>query len=101
MIIAPCAVNYLAGISNGESKNLIEKCADHALSYGKPLVLIPRETPVNRIYLNNLIKIIDAGGKILPAMPPFDFYPQSFSELADYIASLALALVGAKPEEKI
>ncbi len=93
MIIAPCAVNYISGIANGSCKNLIEKCADFLLSHYKPVILVPRETPVNKIYLRNLIKIIDAGGRIVPAAPSFEFSPKDFNDLADYIANKVLELL--------
>ena len=93
MIVCPCAADYLAGIANGESNNLIEKAADWMFSYSKPFIIVPRETPVNRIHLKNMIKILDAGGKIVPAMPSFEYNPKDFNDLADYIASKVLNLM--------
>ncbi|MFA5404842.1 MAG: flavoprotein, partial [Ignavibacteria bacterium] len=49
MIVSPCSMDYISGIANGEGKNLIEKSADWSLSYSKPLIVVPRETPINRI----------------------------------------------------
>lgn len=93
MIISPCSMGILGGIANGECKNLIEKSADYAFSYSKPLIIIPRETPLNKIHLNNMIKIIDAGGKIVPAMPSFEYNPRDFNDLADHIAGKVLDLL--------
>lgn len=93
MIISPCSMGFLAGIANGECKNLIEKCADYAFSYSKPLVLVPRETPINRIHLGNMMKILDAGGKIVPAMPSFEYNPKDFNDLADFIAGKVMDLI--------
>lgn len=93
MIISPCSMGILAGIANGECKNLIEKSADFAFSYSKPLVIVPRETPVNKLHLTNMMKIIDAGGKIVPAMPSFEYNPADFNDLADYIAGRVLDLI--------
>jgi flavin prenyltransferase len=99
MIIAPCATNYIAGIAHGESKNLMEKAADWCLSYSKPLIVVPRETPLNRIQLGNMKRIIDAGGKIVPAMPSFEYNPQNFNDLADYIAGKVLSMfIGSRTE---
>jgi len=99
MIICPCANNFLAGIANGDSKTLMEKAADYSLSYSRPLIIVPRMTPVNKIQLDNMIKIINAGGKIVPAMPSFENNPQNFNDLADYIAGKVLnILVGNKLE---
>jgi 4-hydroxy-3-polyprenylbenzoate decarboxylase len=93
MIISPCSMGFLAGIANGDSKNLIEKSADYAFSYSKPLIIVPRETPLNKIHLNNMIKIIDAGGKIVPAMPSFEYNPKDFNDLADHISGKVLDLL--------
>ncbi len=93
MIVSPCSMGFLAGIANGESKNLIEKCADYAFSYSKPLVLVPRESPVNKIHLGNMMKILDAGGKIVPAMPSFEYNPKDFNDLADFIAGKVMDLL--------
>jgi flavin prenyltransferase len=93
MIVCPCAMDYVAGIANGEGKSLIEKCADWAFSYSKPIVIVPRETPINKIHLKNLLKIFDAGGKILPAMPSFEYNPKDFNDLADYIVGKVLNLL--------
>lgn len=93
MIICPCSMDYVAGIANGDSKNLIEKAADWSLSYSKPLVVVPRETPVNRIHLRNMGKIIEAGGMIVPAMPSFEYNPKDFNDLADFISGKVLNIM--------
>jgi 4-hydroxy-3-polyprenylbenzoate decarboxylase len=93
MVISPCSMGFLAGIANGESKNLIEKCADYAFSYSKPLIVVPRETPVNKIHLGNMMKILDAGGKIVPAMPSFEYNPKDFNDLADFIVGKVMDLL--------
>lgn len=94
MVISPCAMGIIGGIANGESKNLIEKSADYAFSHKSPLVIVPRETPLNKIHLDNMRKIIDAGGCIVPAMPSFEYSPKDFNDLADYIAGKVLSLIG-------
>lgn len=86
MIVCPCAMNYVSGIARGDSKNLIEKSADFAFSYSRPLIIVPRETPINKVHLDNMSKIMDAGGKIVPAMPSFEYNPKDFNDLADYVA---------------
>ncbi len=93
MIISPCSMGILGGIAAGDCKNLIEKSADYAFSYSKPLVIVPRETPLNKIHLNNMIRIIEAGGKIVPAMPSFEYNPKDFNDLADHIAGKVLDLL--------
>lgn len=93
MVIAPCSMGILAGIANGECKTLMEKSADYGLSYSKPLVIVPRETPLNKIHLSNMIKVIEAGGKIVPAMPSFEYSPGDFNDLADHIAGKVMDIL--------
>ncbi|MEO8446463.1 MAG: UbiX family flavin prenyltransferase [bacterium] len=95
MIISPCSMGILGGVASGECKTLIEKCADYAFSYSKPLIVVPRETPLNKIHLNNMIKIIDAGGKIVPAMPSFEYNPKDFNDLADHIAGRVMEMINS------
>jgi flavin prenyltransferase len=93
MIVSPCSMDYIAGIANGEGKNLIEKTADWTLSYSKPLIVVPRETPINRIHIRNMGKIMEAGGKVVPAMPGFEYNPKDFNDLADFIAGKVVNLL--------
>lgn len=93
MVIVPCSMGILGGIAAGDCKNLIEKSADYAFSYSRPIIIVPRETPLNRIHLKNMIKIIEAGGKIVPAMPSFEYNPKDFNDLADHIAGKVIDLL--------
>jgi 4-hydroxy-3-polyprenylbenzoate decarboxylase len=93
MIISPCSMGVIGGIANGECKTLIEKSADYGLSYSKPVIVVPRDTPLNKIHLQNMIKIIEAGGKIVPAMPSFEYNPRDFNDLADHIAGKVMDLL--------
>lgn len=99
MVISPCSMGLLAGIADGECENLIEKCADWTLSHKKPLIIVPRETPINKIHLRNLTNVMDAGAMIVPAMPAFDYNPATFNDLADYIAGKVMDMLnnGEKP----
>ncbi len=93
MVVSPCAMGTLAGIANGSARNLIEKCADFAFSYKAPLVIVPRETPINKIHLKNMETVIDNGGMVVPAMPSFEYNPKDFNDLADFIAGRVLDLL--------
>lgn len=93
MIICPCSMGILAGVATGQAKTLIEKAADFAFAFSTPLVIVPRETPVSKIHLENMIRIIEAGGKIVPAMPSFEYSPKDFNDLADYVAGKVLELL--------
>jgi 4-hydroxy-3-polyprenylbenzoate decarboxylase len=93
MIISPCSMGVLAGVATGQSKTLIEKAADYAFAYSKPMIIVPRETPLSKIHLENMVKIIEAGGKIVPAMPSFEYNPKDFNDLADHIAGKVIDLL--------
>lgn len=93
MVISPCSTGVVGGIASGDCKNLMEKSADYAFAYSKPMIIVPRETPLNKIHLVNMIKILEAGGKIVPAMPSFEYNPKNFNDLADHIAGKVLDLL--------
>lgn len=97
MIVVPCSMKTLSGIAHGTSSNLIERSADVTLKERRPLVLVPRETPLNLIHLENMTRAARAGAALVPAMPAYYYNPQTFDELADFIADRALRLVGIRP----
>ncbi|HCK08903.1 MAG: aromatic acid decarboxylase [Gemmatimonadetes bacterium] len=94
MVIVPCAMKYLAGVANGSSSNLIERAADVTLKERRPLVIVPRETPMNLVHLRNQVSAAEAGATILPANPAFYQKPETFEDLADFIAGRILSIFG-------
>lgn len=85
MIIAPCSMGTIARIAAGISSNLIERSADVMLKEGKPLLFIPRETPLSEIHLENMLKLSRCGARIIPAMPAFYHKPRTIIDLVDFI----------------
>jgi 4-hydroxy-3-polyprenylbenzoate decarboxylase len=96
MVIVPCSAGTLGHIANGVTGNLIHRAADVTLKEKRPLVLVFRETPVNRIHVENMLKAIDAGATILPACPGFYSKPSSLMELVDFVVEKALRLLTGK-----
>lgn len=98
MVIVPCSMKTLAGVANGAAGKLIERAADVTLKEGRRLVLVPRETPLSKIHLKNMLAASDAGAHILPAMPAFYQKPTTIKELADFVAGRILALFDIEAE---
>jgi len=94
MVVVPCSMKSLSGIACGRSSSLVERAADVTLKEGRTLVLVPRETPLNLIHLENLTRAARAGARILPAMPAFYQEPETFEDLADFIVGRILSAVG-------
>jgi len=94
MIVAPCSMGTLARIAHGMSTNLVERAADVMLKERRPLVLVPRETPLSAVQLRNMLALAEAGAAIAPACPGFYHRPRTIADLVRFVAERALRLAG-------
>ncbi|MCL4473632.1 MAG: UbiX family flavin prenyltransferase [Actinobacteria bacterium] len=89
-VICPCSMSTLASISAGVTRNLIHRVADVMLKESRPLVMVPRETPLSEIHLLNMLRARRAGALVVPAMPGFYHHPQTIEDLVDFVAGKVL-----------
>jgi len=90
MVVIPCSMGTVARIAAGISGNLVERAADVVLKERRDLILVPRETPLNPIHLENLLTLSRAGAHILPAMPGFYYRPQTMDDLVNHVVGKVL-----------
>jgi len=96
MIVIPCSMRTVSAIAHGSSSNLLERAADVILKEGRRLVLVPRETPLSAIHLENLLALARLGVRVVPPMPQFYLRPQSFEEMVEAMARRSLAALGVE-----
>ncbi|MHA1580142.1 MAG: UbiX family flavin prenyltransferase [Candidatus Freyarchaeota archaeon] len=96
MVIVPCSMSTLAAVAQGYSDNLIRRAASCTLKENRPLILVPRETPLSLPNLENLLKAKMAGSVILPAMPGFYHKPKSVEELVNFVVGRILDILKLK-----
>jgi len=90
MIVAPCSMGTLGALASGMSMNLIHRAADCVIKEGRKLVLVPRETPLSAIHLENMLKLSRLGVRIVPAMPGFYAQAQSLIDIVDFMVGKIL-----------
>ena len=100
----PTSMNTIAAISNGISDNLIKRAADVVIKENRNLILVPRETPLNAIHLNNMAKLANIGVKFIPPNPPYYLAPKSIEEINDFIVNrilLSIEVINKLPDNYI
>lgn len=94
MIVAPCSAGAMGAIASGTANDLLTRAADVCLKERRPLILCLRETPLNRIHLENMLRLHDAGATVMPAMPAFYYCPKSIDDMVEQFACRVLAQAG-------
>jgi len=94
MVVLPCTMGTLGAVANGLSRNLIHRAADCFLKERRPLILVPRETPLNRTHLRNMLLADQSGAVIYPAMPSFYHRPETLEDMARFFAGRLAEFLG-------
>jgi 4-hydroxy-3-polyprenylbenzoate decarboxylase len=94
MAIVPCSMKTLSSIANGYDDNLVSRAAGVCIKESRRLVIVPRETPLSRIHLQNMSRLADIGVIVLPAMPGFYHRPKSIDDIVTHIAGKILDQFG-------
>ena len=91
MAVVPCSAGALGSIAAGTASDLLTRAADVCLKERRPLVLCLRETPLNRVHLENMLRVHDAGATVMPAMPAFYYEPKNIDDIVEQFAYRVLA----------
>lgn len=94
MIVAPCSMSTLGRLANGVTTDLLTRAADVMLKQKRPLVLLPRETPLTAIHLQNMLTLVNCGAFLVPATPAFYHRPQTVDDLVSFMAGRVLDCLG-------
>ncbi len=96
VVLAPCSMGTLARVAAGFSSNLVERAADVAIKEGRPLLLMPRETPLSEIHLENMLRLARLGATVLPCAPGFYHRPKTIDDLVGHVVGKALDRLGVE-----
>ena len=94
MIVVPCSMGSIAAIAGGISRNLIQRAADVCIKENRKLVLVPRETPLSPIHLENMLKLSRMGVCVLPAMPGLYHFPKTVDDMFNFVVTKILDQFG-------
>ena len=98
MVIVPCSMATAAAVANGLSDNLIRRAADVTIKERRPLVIVPRESPLSAIHLRNLTTLAEVGAIVIPPEPAFYLGQQTIEDVAEFVAQRALVALGVRSE---
>lgn len=94
MIVLPCSMDALSAIAHGRSTNLLQRAADVTIKEARPLVLVPRESPLSAIHLENMLKLARLGVRIVPPVPAFYLHPQTVEDIINDVIGRAIRALG-------
>ena len=94
MLVVPCSMRSVSAIAHGASSNLLERAADVTIKEGRPLVIMPRESPLSAIHLENMLALARLGVRVAPPVPQFYTRPQTADEVIDRMVRRAITLFG-------
>jgi flavin prenyltransferase len=100
MVVIPCSAGALGAIASGASGDLLARAADVCLKERRRLVLCLRETPLNRIHIENMLRVHDAGAVVMPAMPAFYYAPKSIDDMVEQFVYRVLAQLGLPQKDQ-
>jgi 4-hydroxy-3-polyprenylbenzoate decarboxylase len=101
MVVVPCSMKTLSGIANSYADNLLIRAAEVTLKDRRPLVLVPRETPLHLGHLRLLVKVAEMGAVVMPPMPAFYHRPETVGEIVDQTVNRILDVLGIELEEDL
>lgn len=90
MVVIPSTMSTVSNIANGTSKNLLERAADVIIKERRPLIIVPRETPLSSIHLKNMLELSNLGVHIIPAMPAFYNQPETIDDMINFVVGKVL-----------
>ena len=99
MVILPCSMGTLGAIAGGVTRDLVHRAADVVLKERRLLIIVPRETPLNEIHLENMLRLARMGVRIVPAMPSFYHFPKSIDDLIDHFCHRLLDHLGIEHDQ--
>ncbi|HEX4951608.1 MAG TPA: UbiX family flavin prenyltransferase [Blastocatellia bacterium] len=100
MVIVPCSMSSLACIATGIARDLVHRAADVMMKEQRPLIIVPRETPLHAIHLENMLKLAQMGVRIVPAMPSFYHFPNTIDDLVEHFTHRLLDHLGVTHDQR-